>query len=203
MTSRPDLALIVLGVSAGGFSALKRLLAALPAGFPLPLIIVQHQRAGQEGHLATQLNRISPLQVKEADEGDSLCPATVYLAPANYHLLVERDGTLALSVDPQVCYARPAIDVLFESAAAAYGPRLAGIVLTGANNDGSAGLRAIKNAGGLAIVQDPDDAEVKQMPQNALRSVAADYVVPLTQLAPLLCALANHPAPPPTPPETP
>lgn len=186
--SRPRL--IVIGVSAGGFNALKRLLGALPAAFPLPLIIVQHQRPGHEGQLAVQLDRVSPLRVKEADPGEELRPATAYLAPANYHLLIERDGTVALSVDQQVCYARPSVDVLFQSAALAYGSAVIGVVLTGANHDGSAGLQAIKEHGGIAIVQDPDDAEVSQMPLSALRSVAADHIVPLDRLPGLLCALA-------------
>lgn len=182
---------VVLGVSAGGVSALKLLLGALPAGLPWPILVVQHIAPGSGGMLAPLLARHSALRVKEAEEREPITAGTVYLAPSNYHLLVERDATLSLSTDATVSYARPSIDVLFESAARAFGPALIGVILTGANSDGSLGLKAIKDKGGLAIVQDPADAACADMPRAALAAVQADFVVPLAGLAALLLALAD------------
>lgn len=180
---------IVIGVSAGGVAALKQLLGYLPADFPLPLLVVQHTSPESGNVLAGLLDDICKIQIKEAEECETLQPGTAYLSPANYHLLVESDYTLSLSIDPPVSFARPSIDVLFESAALAYGPNLIGMILTGANSDGSQGLKKVKGKGGLAIVQDPSDALVATMPQAALDAVQADYVVPLAQLGPLLCEL--------------
>lgn len=185
---------VVIGVSAGGFDALKQLLGAMPAHFPLPILIVQHLRPGSGGTLAAALQHYSPLRLKEADEGETLTGGTVYFAPADYHLLVERNRTLALSVDPPVRHARPSVDVLFESAADAFGSAVIGIVLTGANNDGSAGLVRIKGCGGVAIVQDPQEAEVDQMPTSALRSVTPDFVLPLSAIAQRLQELTATPS---------
>lgn len=183
-------ALVVIGVSAGGLEALRELLGALPADFALPILIVQHLLPGDAGTLPGCLQRCTPLRLKEGDEGERIVPGTVYFAPANYHLLVERDGTLALSIDPRVRFARPSVDVLFETAADAFGPEVVGVILTGANDDGSAGLARVKALGGIAIVQDPADAAVNQMPLSALQRVAADYVLPLQQLPETLLALA-------------
>ncbi|RFP13862.1 MULTISPECIES: chemotaxis protein CheB [unclassified Duganella] len=191
MPRRTPYRAIVLGVSAGGVSALKLLLGTLPADLPWPLLIVQHISADSDGSLATVLGQGCALRVKEAEERERIEAGTVYLAPANYHLMVERDGTLALSTDPAVSYARPSIDVLFESAARAFGPALIGVILTGANADGSQGLRAIKQKGGLAVVQDPADAASPSMPLAALAAVKADYVVPLAGLGALLQSLAG------------
>lgn len=184
---------IVIGVSTGGVHALGALLGGLPAAFPIPILIVQHIGAETGDGLARLLDRQSALRVKEADEQDVLMPGTVYLAPANYHLLVEADGLLSLSADPPVSYARPSIDVLFESAAEAFGAQLIGIVLTGANSDGSRGLTRIKRKGGIAIVQDPDDAEAAQMPLAALAATPVDHRLPLTELPALLQKLAAMP----------
>ncbi|WP_332855416.1 chemotaxis protein CheB [Duganella sp. S19_KUP01_CR8] len=191
MPKRTPYRAIVLGVSAGGVSALKQLLGALPADLPWPLLIVQHISADSDGSLAAVLDQGCALRVKEAEERERIEAATVYLAPANYHLMLERDGTLALSTDAAVSYARPSIDVLFESAAQAFGPAVIGVILTGANADGSQGLRAIKQKGGLAVVQDPADAASPSMPLAALAAVQADYVVPLAGLGALLQALAG------------
>ena len=183
-------AVVVIGVSAGGLEALKQLLGALPDAFPLPILIVQHLRPEDEGRLSECLQRFCALRLKEADDGEAIAAGTVYFAPANYHLLVERDGRLALSVDPRVRHARPSVDVLFEAAAEAFGPAVIGVVLTGANDDGSAGLAWIKRRGGLAIVQDPADAAIDQMPRSALREVDADYILPLREIAGHLQCLA-------------
>lgn len=186
----PTYSVVVIGVSAGGFEALKRLLGELPADFPLPILIVQHLRPGT-GSLADALQHFCTIRLKEADEGETMTPGTVYFAPPDYHLLVERDGSLALSVDPPVRYARPSVDVLFDAAADAFGTGVIGVILTGANDDGSNGLLSIKSAGGTTIVQDPADAEVTQMPFSALRATAADHVLPLAQIPATLCALTG------------
>ncbi|MBV8667170.1 MAG: chemotaxis protein CheB [Burkholderiaceae bacterium] len=183
---------IVLGVSAGGVAALKALLGSLPADFPLPILIVQHTAPDSGNMLAPLLNEMCEIRVKEAEECEAIQAGTAYLSPANYHLLVESDHTLSLSIDAHVSFARPSIDVLFESAATAFGSELIGVILTGANSDGSQGLKKIKEKGGLAIVQDPADALVATMPQAALDAVRADHVVPLEKLGPLLCELLDN-----------
>lgn len=184
---------VVIGVSTGGVQALSSLLGHLPAHFPVPILIVQHIGAETGDGLARLLNRHSALRVKEADEQDELIPGTVFLAPANYHLLVEAGGTLSLSADAPVSYARPSVDVLFESAAEAFGAQLIGIILTGANFDGSRGLARIKQKGGIAIVQDPADAEAAQMPQAALAATSVDHVVALCAMPALLLTLVTIP----------
>lgn len=182
---------IVTGVSAGGMQALKTLLSALPASFPCPIIIVQHIEAQSDSFLSEYLGRLSALRVKEAEDKEMMLPGTAYLAPAGYHLLIEPDGSFSLSVDAKVNYCRPAIDPLFESAAEAFGNRLIGIVLTGANADGAKGLKAIKAHGGLAIVQNPKTAEASYMPQAALEAAMVDYIVDLERIAPLLLQLCE------------
>lgn len=181
---------VVVGVSTGGVHALQKLLGQLPADFPLPILIVQHIGPEAGSGLAKLLDVRCALRVKEADDQDEILPGMAYLAPANYHLLVEQGGFLSLSADPHVNFARPSVDVLFESAAAVFGPSLIGIVLTGANFDGSRGLRTIKQKGGIAIVQDPADAEARQMPDSALAATEVDHVVSLDGMAVLLQTLA-------------
>lgn len=182
--------LVVIGVSTGGVSALKRLLGELPADFPLPLLVVAHISPDADDGLAVLLDACCALRVKEADDQETATGGTAYLAPANYHLLVDRDGVLSLSVDPPVNYARPSVDVLFESAAAACGPAVVGVILTGAGCDGCAGLLAIQRRGGLAVVQEPADAEMAAMPGNALRTLQADHVLTLKDIPGLLKRLA-------------
>lgn len=189
---------VVLGVSAGGVAALKTLLGGLPPDFPLPVLIVQHIAPHAGNSLAHLLDEICKIHVKEADECETPLPGTVYLSPPNYHLLVEQNGTLSLSTDPPVCFARPSIDVLFESAAQAYGAGLIGVILTGANFDGSQGLKRIKEKGGVAIVQDPADAEVDSMPRAALAAVQPDYLIRLDRIASLLQELVHISVPSPT-----
>lgn len=179
---------VAIGVSTGGVQALKSLFGQLPADFSLPVLVVQHISPEAGNGMARLLDDLCAIRVKEADEHDALLPGTVYLAPPNYHLLVEREGTLALSADAPVSYARPSVDVLFESAAAVFGPGLIGVVLTGANHDGGHGAQAIKRRGGVVIVQDPTDAAARQMPESAL--AAADHVLPLDGMAALLLRLA-------------
>ena len=184
---------VAIGTSAGGMQALRTLLSAIPATFPMPIAIVQHIEPRSDAYLAEYLNQQSALTVKEAGDKEKLEPGTVYLAPADYHLLIEPDKSFSLSIDEKVNYCRPAIDPLFESAADAYGPTLIGIVLTGANADGAKGLKAIKDRGGRTIVQNPKTAESPSMPQAAIQAAAVDHVFDLEGIGSLLVRLAETP----------
>jgi len=178
---------IVIGSSAGGLMALKTILGLLKKDLSVPIIIVQHTGPNAGDYMVRYLDSISGLKVKEADEKEKLTPGTVYIAPPNYHLLVESDETLSLSLDERINYSRPSIDVLFESASDVFAADLIGIVLTGANHDGSQGLKRIKASGGLAVVQAPESAEVPVMPQSAIAAIGVpDYVLPLEGIAELL-----------------
>lgn len=174
---------VAIGCSTGGLAALEQILPALPEGFPAALIVVMHTAPESRNLLVELLGKRCRLPVKEAQERNKILPGTIFVAPPAYHLLVEDDRTFSLSSDPKVSYARPSVDVLFESAAHAYGERLIGIILTGANHDGSAGLRAIADAGGLCLVQDPAGAEARAMPEAALKSCATARSVPLGKMA--------------------
>ncbi len=182
---------VVIGVSTGGVEALRTVLMALPASFPLPVMVVAHIAPESGSGLARLLDDLCSIRVKEADEFETAVPGTVYLAPANYHLQVEAGGVLTLSVDAPVSYARPSADVLFETAAAAYGDELAGVILTGAGGDGARGLEKVRRMGGIVVVQHPDDAECSSMPLQSLMLVRPDYVVPLKDVASLLIELAG------------
>ncbi len=177
---------VVIGASAGGSAALAQLLPRLPPTFPLAVIIVRHLHPLQAGLPFAYQTRDWALPVKEADEKEPVRPGWIYFAPPNYHLLIESDRTFALSIDERVNYVRPSIDVLFESAAEVYGAGLVGVILSGANQDGAAGLRRIKERGGLAVVQDPATAEVALMPQAALAMAQIDYVLPPAEIGALL-----------------
>ncbi len=186
---------VVIGVSSGGLSALSTILPQLPADFPASIIVVQHLSPGADDFLSRHLDNICALKVVEADDKDVLEPGHVYIAPPNYHLLVESGGTLALSIEPRVNYSRPSVDVLFETAADAFADRLVGIVLTGANNDGAKGLQRIKQYGGLTIAQSPDSAQADAMPRAAIETASPHHVLPLDAIAPFLNDLfrdANH-----------
>ncbi|NHC09029.1 chemotaxis protein CheB [Stutzerimonas degradans] len=185
-TRRSSIEAVVIGTSAGGLAALGVLVAGLEATFRLPLLVVQHIPSGVPTQLAEIFQRKTGLHVKEADEKEKVRGGTLYFAAPGYHLLVEQDTSLSLSQDDSVHFSRPSIDVLFESAADAWGERVAGILLTGANEDGAAGLEAIHRAGGLTIVQDPDEAEVDSMPRAALQRFAPDYILPLRDIHRLL-----------------
>nr|MBF0682665.1 chemotaxis protein CheB [Pseudomonas sp.] len=182
----PPIEAVVIGTSAGGLAALSILVDGLKAGGRLPLLVVQHVPPRGTTQLAEIFQRKTALHVKEAEEKEQLAAGTLYFAVPGYHLLVEEDFTLSLSQDDAVHFSRPSIDVLFESAADAWGPRVAGILLTGANEDGAAGLQAIQQAGGLTVVQDPREAEVPVMPLAALQRMAPDYILPLRDIHQLL-----------------
>ncbi|WP_300670695.1 chemotaxis protein CheB [Desulfoluna sp.] len=183
---------VVIGVSAGGLAALDAILPTLDASFMMPVLVVQHLSPDMESYLPLHLNMRCALHAKEAEDKESLRPGTIYVAPPNYHLMVEEDKTMALSAQARVNFSRPSVDVLFETAAEVFCDRLVGVVLTGANSDGAAGLAKIKQFGGLTIVQDPATAEVDAMPKAALKSTAVDYVLPLDCIGPFLQTLARQ-----------
>jgi two-component system chemotaxis response regulator CheB len=177
---------VVIGTSAGGLNALDKIFSGLDKNFNLPVMLVQHKHVESDDYLAKYLNKLSHLNFKEAEEKEPIKEGNVYIAPADYHLLVEEDFTLSLNVDEKVHFCRPAIDILFETAAEAYGKHLIGIILTGANEDGAQGMLAIKNAGGLTIAQNPESAEVDFMPRSAINKVNIDYIVDLETIARIL-----------------
>ncbi len=182
---------IVMGVSAGGLEALKTILPALPENFVVPIIVVQHRNERTDEFLVTYLDRMCKLAVREPEDKEPIRAGHVYIAPGGYHLLVELDKSFSLSEDARVNYSCPSIDVLFESAADAFASGVIGVVLTGANSDGANGLKAIKEKGGIAIVQDPATAEAKTMPQTALAATTPDHVVALNEMAPLFIQLTR------------
>jgi two-component system chemotaxis response regulator CheB len=192
MTRSEGLEAVVAGCSAGGLKALHVLLSGIDSELSVPMIIVAHTGSEDIGTLCDLLSRNSTLPVVEAQERHLPRPGCVYLAPTGYHLYLEQDGRFALSIDAKVCHVRPSIDVLFASAADAYGAGLAAIVLTGANEDGAAGLKAVRTHGGIAIVQDPQDAEVPAMPAAALALAGAEYCVPLNEIGPLINRLCGR-----------
>jgi two-component system chemotaxis response regulator CheB len=183
--------LIVIGASWGGLRAIECVLGALPKDFRTPIAIAQHRAADSGSGALTRMFALrSELQVREAGDKDAIEPGHVYLAPPDYHLLVEPDG-FALSTDFPVRYSRPSIDVLLESAADTYGERMVGVILTGANDDGANGLRRVKRRGGLTIVQDPETAEKRSMPDAAIATGAADRVLPIEEIGPALIEAAG------------
>ncbi len=183
--------LIVIGTSWGGLQAIEILLSGLPKDFPLAIAIAQHRQRNAGDLLCDLLQRHSVLPVLEVEDKVAIAPGYVYLAPADYHLLVE-PGNFALSIEAPVLYSRPSIDLLFESAADAYTDRAIGVILTGANKDGSQGLATLKRRGGLAIVQEPSEAESSSMPTAAIAATQVDYILPLTKISSCLINLADR-----------
>ena len=182
--------LIVIGCSLGGMHALQLILGTLPKDFPVPIAIVQHRYKTSGDALPDYFGRHTELAVVDAVDKQWIKPGTIYLAPADYHLLVER-GEFSLSVDEKVEYSRPSIDVLFDSAADAYGPAVIGVVLTGSNADGAHGAKRIKLRGGFVVVQDPKTAEAPEMPQAAIVAVGVDRILPLERIGPFLVELCR------------
>lgn len=181
--SRP--AIVVMGASLGGYQALTVLLKALPRDYPLPVAIVQHRGVDAVDLLAPALQELTGLPVREAEDKEPIVPGCVYVGPSDYHLLVDA-GRFALSTDAKVNKARPAIDMLFESAADAYLDRVVAVVLTGASRDGAAGAARVKSRGGVVVVQDPSTAESAIMPKAAIEACAVDRVLPLDGIASFL-----------------
>jgi two-component system, chemotaxis family, protein-glutamate methylesterase/glutaminase len=182
--------LIVMGASAGGVQAFRRLLSKLSPELPASVLIVQHTSPQGGGLLPKVLGRATRLPVREAMQGEAIRPGRVYVAPPDQHLIVQ-GSRLELSRGPHENRQRPAIDLLFRSAAQCYGPRTVGVVLTGYLDDGTAGLAAIKTHGGIAVVQTPDEAEAPGMPRSALRYVPVDHCLPLAEISTLLVRLAK------------
>ena len=176
-------AAVVIGASAGAIDALGAILPALPADYPLPVLVVVHVPAHRQSMLAELFGGRCALTVKEAEDKESVLPGTIYFAPSDYHLLVEPDFTLSLSSDEPILFSRPAIDVLFQSAADAYGDGLTGIILTGANSDGAEGLRAVLASGGTGFVQDPESAQGAAMPRAALAACPGARSASLVDIA--------------------
>ena len=186
--------LIVIGCSMGGMHALQIIFESLPKEFCVPIVIAQHRYRTSSEALPAYFRRHSSLSVVDATDKQWVMPGHVYLAPANYHLLVDRTegrGELSLSVDEAVAYSRPSIDVLFESAADAYGQSLIGVVLTGANSDGTRGAARIKQRGGFVIAQDPKTAESPAMPEAAIAAGRVDRILPLERIGPFLVELCR------------
>jgi two-component system, chemotaxis family, protein-glutamate methylesterase/glutaminase len=185
--------LIVIGASWGGLRAVGEILAALPADTDAAVVVAQHRRVDTvNGGLAGLLQLRATLPVADVDDKAPIQRGQVYLAPPDYHLLIEQ-GYFSLSKDEHVHYARPSIDVLFQSAADAYRERVIGVILTGANADGANGLAEVKRRGGVAVVQDPGTAERREMPAAALATTAADAVLPLSEIGPFLYGLVCSP----------
>ena len=185
--------LICIGASWGGLRAVGRVLADLPDDLDQAIVIAQHRHPDSfTAGLAELLGERARRPVLDVDDKTPIERRHVYVAPADYHLLVQH-GSFALSLDERVQYARPSIDVLFESAADAYRERVIGVILTGANQDGAAGLARIKQLGGVAVVQDPDDAERRSMPDAAIAATVADAVLPLEEIGRFLYGLCMAP----------
>lgn len=183
--------IVAIGASLGGLHALEMILAGLPQDFPMAVAIAQHRHKSSDGELVDHLQRQSVLPVVEAADKQVIVGGKIYLAPADYHLLVE-PGWFALSTEAPVTYARPSIDVLFESTADAFGDRAIGVILTGASSDGSQGLAKIQAYGGIAVVQEPKEATCRTMPDAAIAAVSGAKILPLLKIAPFLMALSSY-----------
>jgi two-component system chemotaxis response regulator CheB len=182
---------VVIGASAGAVQALTRILPPLPAGYPLPVMIVVHVPADRRNALTELFQTRCALPVREAEDKEPIEPGVIYFAPPDYHLLIEADRSLSLSTDEPVLHSRPSIDVLFESAADVFGAALVGVILTGANQDGAEGLRAVAAAGGVALVEDPSNAFAQTMPEAALAACEAARPLSLDAMASYLLQLGD------------
>ncbi|MQA38556.1 chemotaxis protein CheB [Rugamonas aquatica] len=183
---------VVIGASAGGVGALLQLLPGLPADYGRAVVALLHLPEYRQSHLAEVFQQRMAMPVREAADKEAVSSGTLYFAGSGYHLSVETDRSFSLSCEAPLHFARPAIDYLMESAADAYGPALLGILLTGANHDGAAGMAAIARAGGLTVVQDPEQAEVASMPREAIRLHRPDLVLPLDAIQTLLLMLEKN-----------
>jgi len=183
--------IVVVGTSWGGLNALRELVGSLPADFRIPTVLVQHRHRQSDHLLSTFLQERTTLSVTEVEDKMPIEAGTLFVAPADYHLLVDR-GIFTLSTDPPVRYSRPSIDVTFYSAADAYAAATIGVILTGANSDGSRGLRRIFDRGGLALVQEPTTAESPTMPTAAIRCVPDARVATISQISAMLVEAANE-----------
>jgi two-component system, chemotaxis family, protein-glutamate methylesterase/glutaminase len=191
-SSGPAFDIVAVAASAGGLNALSQVLSQLPANFPVPILIVQHLDPRHRSLMAEILSRRTPLQVKQAEEGDSLTPGIVYIAPPDRHLLVNPDRTLSLSQSELVHFLRPSADLMFDSVAASHKDRAIAVVLTGTGKDGAMGVQAIRKMGGTVIAQDEATSEFFSMPSAAIQ-MGADFVLPLSEMAVALVSLVMQP----------
>ncbi|WP_165188982.1 chemotaxis protein CheB [Caulobacter soli] len=189
--SRRPIKAVAIGASAGAVQALQAILPRLPVGYPLPVVVVVHVPSDRSNVLLPLFQAKCRITVKEAEDKEPVVGGVIYFAPSDYHVLIEADGAFALSSDEAVNYSRPSIDVLFESAADAYGPGLVGVILTGANHDGAAGLKAIVDAGGMAIVENPVGAYASAMPEAAIEASSAATIMNLDAIASYLSSLGT------------
>lgn len=187
----PDIEMIVIGVSAGGVEMLKKIIPSIQINNRIRVAIVIHMPASGPNLIPSLLRDNSPLTIKEADAGEVLMPDHVYIAPPDYHLCLEPGGTVSLSSEEPVNFSRPSIDILFESAAYAYGKKVLGILLTGANNDGAMGIKKIQEFGGKTIVQNPSDAQFQEMPKSALLIMKPDYIFSSDEIAKFIATLTR------------
>jgi len=182
---------IVIGTSAGGLFALSVILEQLPPGYPVPIVVVQHRSKDQKSLLEEVLQLKCRISIKQADEKEKIEAGFVYIAPPDYHLLVESDQTFSLSSDEPVHFSRPSIDVLFETAALVFKDTLIGIILTGANDDGAAGIAAVRKYGGLTIAQNPGEAQFALMPEASIKTKAVQYIWPLAEIKDFLLKISD------------
>lgn len=183
---------VIIGTSAGGLFALSTLLEALPLTFPLPIIVVQHRSKDERTLLEEVLSQKCNIKIKQADEKERIENGTVYFAPPDYHLLIEQNHTFSLSSDARVNYSRPSIDVLFETAAYAYKDKLLAIILTGANHDGAAGIKIIREQGGATIAQNPLNALYPIMPKAAIDTGYIQYILDLNEIKTFLLRFLKY-----------
>lgn len=181
--------LLIIGGSAGSFDVILELLSYLRTDLPFPVIIVLHRKNNSQSNLTDLFNSKTKLEVKEAEEKETLSAGDVYIAPADYHLLIEKDKTLSLDFSEKVNYSRPSIDVTFETAAEAYGPKLVCMLLSGASSDGTEGLKTVKRYGGTVIVQNPLTAKVGYMPGQAIAGVDVDHIIDEKEIGILINSL--------------
>ena len=183
--------IVAIAASAGGIAALGHVLGALPSGFPVPVVVVQHLDPRHKTVIAEVLGRRAKMPVRLARDGEKADAGTIYVAPPNHHLLVGTDGVLSLSSSELVHFVRPSADLLFESVAGAYGPRAIACVLTGTGSDGAMGASAVKSRGGTVIAEDPELAEFKGMPEAVVASGAVDFILPLDEIAAVIRGLVS------------
>lgn len=173
---------VIIGTSAGGFKTLETLVSCIEVGLKVPIIIVQHISPSAENYIVNYLSERTDLNIKEVDEKEKVVGGTIYFAPPNYHILLERDKTISLSVEKRVSYSRPSIDVVLETAAETYLHRLLGVILTGANSDGTKGCEVVKHWGGTIFVQDPKEAEFDEMPLSVIKTGKYDMIITIQKL---------------------
>lgn len=183
--------IVAIAASAGGVTALSRVLGGLPQDFPVPVVVVEHLDPRHRTVIAEVLGRRAKLPTRLASQGERAEPGTIYIAPPDHHLLLGEDGTLTLSSSALVHFVRPSADLLFESVAGSYGPRAIACVLTGTGSDGAMGASAVKSRGGTVIAEDPELAEFRGMPDAVVATGAADYILPLDEIASVICGLVE------------